>query len=108
MTKKNINELSYKVLGAAIEVHKLLGPGLLESIYHKCLKHELTIRKINFVSEMSVPVNYKEMVLDSELRCDLFIENKLVLELKSVNELVPVFDAQLLTYMKLLKAPKGL
>jgi GxxExxY protein len=108
MTEKKLNEISYNVIGAAIEVHKALGPGLLESIYHECLKHELSLRDISFVSEMDVQVVYKDLPLTTYLRCDLFVENCLVVELKSVNEIHPIFNAQLLTYMKLLKAPKGI
>ena len=108
MTKKYLNELTYKIIGAAIEVHKELGPGLLESVYHKCLKQELFLRNIKFTSEQIVPVNYKGVSIDAELRCDLVIENAIVVELKSVEAIVPVFEAQLLTYMKLLDMPKGI
>lgn len=108
MTKKSVNDLAYKVFGAAIEVHKNLGPGLLESVHHECLKHELDILKINYQSELAVPISYKEIELNTELRCDLFVENCIVLELKAVKELVPIYEAQLLTYMKLLKSPKGI
>ena len=108
MTKKYLDKLTYDVIGAAIEVQKALGAGLLESVYHECLKHELFLRKINFSTEMVVPVQFKEIILETELRCDLFVENCLAVELKSVVELLPINEAQLLTYMKLLKAPKGL
>jgi GxxExxY protein len=108
MTKKYLNDLTHQILGAAIEVHKELGPGLLESVYHKCLKQELFLRNINFLSEQIVPVNYKGMEFNAELRCDLIVEDVIVVELKSVDAIVPVFEAQLLTYMKLLKKPKGI
>jgi GxxExxY protein len=108
LTKTDLNDLTYELIGASIEVHKSLGPGLLESIYHKCLKQELTIRNINFESEFSVPVLYKGISLDTDLKCDLLIENNLVVELKSVIEIHPVHEAQILTYMKLLEAPKGI
>ena len=108
ITKTYLKDLIYKVNGAAIEVHKSLGPGLLESVYHKCLKHELLIRKINFQSELIVPVNYKGLELDAELRCDLFIENILPVELKATEGINPIHEAQLMTYMKLLEAPEGL
>lgn len=98
----------YQVNGAAIEVHKTLGPGLLENIYHQCIKKELELRKINYSSELQIPLTYKGFELESKLRCDLFIENSLVVELKSVVEINPIFDAQLLSYMSLLKAPVGL
>ena len=108
ITQKYLDDLTYNINGAAIEVHKALGPGLLESIYHKCLMQELKLRGINFNSEVTIPVNYKGIKVETELRCDLFIENIIVVELKSVESLLPVFDSQLLTYMKLLKAPKGI
>ena len=107
ITQRYLNELTYTVVGAAIEVHKLMGRGLLESVYHQCLKEELTHRKINFLTEMKVPVFYKSKELEIDFRCDLFIENCLVVELKAVQEMNNMFEAQLLTYMKLLKAPKG-
>jgi GxxExxY protein len=108
LTKKYLNDLTYEVIGATIEVHKVLGRGLLESVYHRCLIEELIFRKINFLTEMKVPIVYRNKVLDIDLRCDLFIENSLVLELKSVQEMPKVFDAQILTYMKLLRCPKGI
>lgn len=108
ITKSYLKDLIYRVNGAAIEVHKALGPGLLESVYHKCLKKELTIRKIHFKSELVVKVEYKGLKLDTELRCDLFIEDILPVELKAVDAIHPVHEAQLMTYMKLLNAPEGL
>lgn len=108
MTQKTVNEIAYQILGAAIEVHKSLGPGLLESVYHRCLAHELKLRELSFVAEKMVPVNYKDLEFESILKCDLFVENCVVIELKSVKEFNPIYDAQILTYMKLLKAPKGL
>jgi GxxExxY protein len=108
MTKKYLNDLTYQIVGAAIEVHKALGPGLLESVYHKCLNHELITRQLNFVSEFVVPVNYKGLELDAELRCDILVDDAIVVEIKAVEAIAPVFEAQLLTYMKLLKKPKGI
>jgi len=108
LTKRNLDDLTYKIIGGAIEVHRIMGRGLLESIYHKCLKEELLHRKINFLTEMKVPVVYKGKQLDMDFRCDLFVEHSVVVELKSVKELVPAYEAQLLTYMKLLKCPKGI
>jgi GxxExxY protein len=108
LTKVQIKDLTYQINGAAIEVHKSLGPGLLESVYHKCLVHELNIREISFTSELSVPVNYKGLQLETELRCDLFIENTIVVELKTVEKILPIHEAQLLTYMNLLEAPFGI
>jgi len=108
LTKSYLKDLVYKINGAAIEVHKALGPGLLESVYHKCLKHELSIRNIKFQSELIIPVNYKGLQLDAELRCDLLVEGVLPVELKATEGINPIHEAQLLTYMKLLELPKGL
>ncbi|MEO8236303.1 MAG: GxxExxY protein [Flavobacterium sp.] len=108
MTQKYLDELTYEIIGSAIEVHKIMGRGLLESVYHQCLKEELTHRKINFSSEMKIPVIYKNKELETDFRCDLFIENAIVVELKSVFEIHPMFEAKLLNYMKLLKSPKGI
>lgn len=108
ITQKYLDELTYEVVGSAIEVHKIMGRGLLESVYHQCLKEELTQRKINFLTEMKVPLLYKSKELQADFRCDLYIENCLVVELKSILQLNAIFEAQLQTYMKLLKAPKGI
>lgn len=108
ISQKYLDELTYEVLGASIEVHKIIGKGLLESVYHQCLKEELSQRKLNFFTEMKVPILYKEKELVADFRCDLFVENCLVVELKTVSEINAVHQAQLLTYMKLLKAPKGI
>ena len=108
ITQKYLDELTYVIVGAAIEVHKIMGRGLLESVYHQCLKEELLHRKINFLTEMRIPVLYKNKELEIDFRCDLFVEQCLVVELKAVQEMTNVFEAQLLTYMKLLKSPKGI
>jgi GxxExxY protein len=88
--KKFIDDLEYRVTGACIEVHKALGPGLLESIYHKCLIRELQLQIIQFITEQSIIINYKNFTLDTELRADSFIENCLVVELKAVEKILPV------------------
>ncbi|MBW7867602.1 MAG: GxxExxY protein [Brumimicrobium sp.] len=108
LTKNDLNDLTYEVVGAAIEVHKEIEPGLLESVYHKCLKEELRSRCIMYQSELIVPIAYKNIEFEADLRCDLFVEGCLVVELKAVQEMHPVFESQLLTYMKLLEAPKGI
>jgi GxxExxY protein len=108
VTKKYLSDLIYQVNGAAIEVHKNIGPGLLESIYHQCMIKELSLREINFRSELIIPIEYKGLELESDLRCDLFIENCLVLELKAVDKIIPVHIAKLMSYMKLLQASIGL
>jgi GxxExxY protein len=108
VSKKELKNLVYQVNGAAIEVHKALGPGLLESVYHQCLLKELELRNIKYISENQVPVEYKGYNLETKLRCDFLIEDVLVVELKSVSEVNSIFEAQILTYMNLLKVPIGL
>lgn len=108
MTQKYLDNLTYSIIGAAIEVHKIMGRGLLESVYHQCLKEELTLRNINFVSEMKIPIIYKEKELESDFRCDLFVENAVIVELKSTLNSHPIFEAKLLNYMNLIKSPKGI
>ncbi len=101
MNKIKLDDLSHWVIGCAIEVHKELGPGLLESTYQKCLVHELKINQISCESELELPVKYKEVQIECGYRIDVLVENAIILELKSVNELTPIHHAQLLTYMKL-------
>lgn len=96
-TKKYLNDLTYNVIGAAIEVQKNVGPGLLESVYHKCLKHELEYRSISYQSELGVRLEYKGLAVDADLRCDLLVEDQIVVELKAVESILPVHEAQLLT-----------
>ena len=108
MTQKHIDDITYKIIGAAIEVHKIMGRGLLESVYHQCLEEELTIRGINYISEMKIPVIYKDKELFSDFRCDLYIENLIIVELKAITEIHPIVEAQILNYMKLTKSPKGI
>lgn len=108
VTKKYLDSLTYEIIGGAIEVHKVMGRGLLESIYHHCLKEELLYRKIDFLTEMKIPVVYKGKTLDMNFRCDLLVERSIVVELKSVQQIVPAHEAQLLSYMKLLRCPKGI
>ncbi len=107
-TKNSINELSYAIIGCSIEVHRALGPGLLESIYEKCMVRELLIRNMSVKSQMKVPVNYKGLDLEADLRLDLLVENAIVVEMKAVEAINPVYEAQVLSYMKLLEKPKGI
>ena len=102
------DELSRIAIGAAIEVHRHLGPGLIESIYEKCLIHELHLRHVPFESQRMVRISYKSITFDEPLRCDLLLDGCLLLELKCVQEELPIHKAQLLSYMKLLDAPLGL
>ena len=108
LTKSFLNDLSYKIVGCAIEVHKHLGPGLLESVYLECMKKELFLRGMNFISQLVVPINYKGLLIAADYRLDLLVEDSLVIELKAMDGLLPVHEAQLLTYMKLLQKPKGI
>ena len=103
-----INGLTQEVIGRAIEVHREMGPGLLESVYEECLAVELRAAKLQFSRQLPVPIRYKGVELKSDLKLDFLIEDKLVLELKSVHELVPLFDAQVLTYLKLTNVSVGL
>ena len=96
VTKKYLNDLTYEVIGCAIQVHKQLGPGLLESVYEKCFLRELAINAIEFRSQVSVPIEYKGLLLDAELRYDVMVENSLVVELKAIDGFLPVHDAILL------------
>lgn len=108
VTQKHLDNLTYTLIGCAIEVHKELGPGLLESIYHKCYLHELFNKRLGFNSHLNVPIIYKGQFLDTELRLDVLVEDLIVVELKAVEAMHPLYEAQLLTYMKLLQKPKGL
>ncbi len=102
------NEITEAVIGAAIEVHRQLGPGLLESIYRRCLVHELQLRGLAAESEVSLPVQYKDIRFDSALRLDLLVEKSVVVELKAVECLSPVFKAQLLSYLRMSELKLGL
>lgn len=104
----DINELSNKIIGAAIEVHKTLGPGLLESTYEKCLSYELVLRKFTIEQQKVVPVKYKGIELDCGYRLDIIVENQIILELKACDQIEPIHEAQLLTYLKLTGLKIGL
>ena len=97
----DVNKLSNVVIGAAIDVHRILGPGLLESAYETCLSHELGLRGIKHQKQVKLPVEYKDVLLDCGYRLDILVEHERVIELKSVEKILPIHDAQLLTYMKL-------
>lgn len=108
MNKKEITQLSYDLVGFAIKIHKELGQGLLESVYEECLKYEISNAGYSFESQKNVPLYYENLKLDAHLRYDLLVEKNIVIEIKTVENLLPVHEAQLLTYMKLLKVPQGL
>lgn len=97
----HINQLTHEIIGAAMEVHRVLGPGLLESAYEECLCHELDLRGLPYERQKPLPVAYKDVHLDAGYRLDVLVDNLLVLELKAVEALLPIHEAQLLTYLKL-------
>ena len=104
----NINDLTGQVIGAAIEVHKALGPGLLESTYEECLCVELGLRTISYERQKEVPIKYKGAALDCAYRLDIVVPNKLIVELKACDSIEPIHEAQLLTYLKLTGIKVGL
>ncbi len=106
--RRKLNDLSGKVIGLCIEIHRALGPGLLESAYEECLAYELSKASLRFERQKSVPVQYKEVRLDCGYRVDFVLEELLIIELKAVAELHPIHEAQMLTYLKLNGNPLGL
>ena len=102
------DELSNRVIGCALEVHRVLGPGLLESAYEQCLAHELSLAGISFKLQFPLPVKYKGIKLDCGYRIDLFVNDELIVELKTVDQIMGIHRAQLLTYMKLSGVKVGL
>jgi GxxExxY protein len=102
------DKLSNQVIECAIEVHRNLGSGLLESTYEQCLAYELTQKKIQFKLQHALPVEYKSIKLDCGYRVDVLVEDELIIEIKSVEKVLPIHEAQLLTYMKLAKINTGL
>ena len=108
MFAEELNRLSEAILGAAISVHRALGPGLLESVYETCLAHELTERRIPFQRQVPMPVRYGDLTIDGGYRIDFLVAEHVVLELKVVREILPIHRAQLLTYLRLSNRPLGL
>ena len=108
MNKEQINKLSGIILDSSIEVHKILGPGLLESVYEICLCKEFDLRGVRYKRQVTLPIEYKGEELDADFRIDILVEDKIIIELKSVEILHPVFEAQLLTYLKLADKRLGL
>lgn len=108
VTQEYVNDISYKIVGCAIEVHKQLGPGLLESIYEECLVEELKNSGFKVLRQVLVPIAYKSRELGIPLKLDLLINDIVIVELKSVEVVIPIFKAQLLSYLKLSGKPKGL
>jgi GxxExxY protein len=108
MTQSSLTALSYDLIGAAIEVHSLLGPGLLEGVYEHCLAEELRMRGMEVQRQVPVPLAYKGEPLAYELRLDLLVNDAIIVEVKAADVMLPVFQAQLLSYLKLAGKPKGL
>lgn len=108
ITKKYINEITYKIIGACIEVHKIVGPGLYEEVYHKCLEREFDILGLKYQSELMIPLLYKERNIDCKVKCDFLVEDAIVLEIKSVEEFHKIHKAQTINYMNLLQVPKSI
>ena len=108
MSKLKYEKLTEAIIGAAIEVHKQLGPGLMESVYEECLCYELSIHGIVFQRQVSLPVRYKKVKLDCGYRMDVVVEDTVILELKAIEQLHPLHEAQLITYLKLSQKPVGL
>lgn len=108
MTKKEITQLSYEIIGYAIKVHKKLGPGLLEKIYEECLKYELEKNGYNVKQQLNIEIDYYDLELAHPLRLDLLVNDTIIVELKTVEKFHPIDEAKLLTYMKLLSIPQGL
>ena len=104
----NENEISEKIIGAAIEVHRILGPGLLESVYEESLCHELHLQNINFFRQKNVPIPFKGIKLGSDLRLDLLVENKVIVDLKAKEKILDIDKAQMLTYLRLSQKHLGL
>ncbi|MDP1622240.1 MAG: GxxExxY protein [Bacteroidales bacterium] len=108
LTQRYLNELTHTIIGAAIEVHKDLGPGLLESVYEKCMRHLLLHKGMGIITQQRVPIVFRGLYLESDLRLDMLIEDCIILEIKAVEFLLPIHEAQLLTYLKLCEKPKGI
>lgn len=108
MTKKEVTQLSYEIMGFAIKVHKELGPGLLESIYEECLKYELESNGYDVKQQLSVKIDYFDLKTKTDLKLDLLVNDCVIVELKTVENILPIHEAQLLSYMKLLRRPQGL
>ena len=104
----DINKVTEIIIGASIKVHRVLGPGLLESAYEECLCHELSLKHIQFHRQRKLPLSYKGIQLDCGYRIDIFVEDRVVVELKTIDKLSLIHDAQLLTYMKLSNSSVGL
>lgn len=108
ITKTEVDRLTYEIIGCAIEVHKALGSGLLESVYERCMVREMELRGMVVKSQLIVPINYKGLLLEAQLKLDLLVEDIVIVELKAVEKINPLYLAQLFSYMRLMDKPKGI
>ena len=108
VTQEYINKTSYKIIGCAIEVHNHLGPGLLESVYETCLIEELKNAGLSVQSQINIPIYYKGKDIGGTLKLDILVNDLIIIELKAVEQMIPLYKAQLLSYLKLTNKPKGL
>ena len=108
MNREELNLLTKKIIGCAIEVHKQLGPGLLESAYQECIAYEFDLNGMKYKKEYVIPLNYKGRQIDCSYRIDFLVENEVILELKSIEQILPIHKAQLLTYLKITDKRLGL
>jgi len=108
ITQSYLTDLTYRINGACIEVHKILGQGLLESVYQQCLEEEFQLRSIDFKSQLKIPVIYKGKEMNCDFFCDFLVEDLIIVELKSVSQLNEIHRAQILNYINLMKKPKGI
>jgi GxxExxY protein len=108
ITQKHINDISFKIIGCAIEVHRNLGPGLLESVYEPCFIDELKSAGLHVKSQIHIPVYYKGKDMGGKLKIDILVNDLIIVEEKAVDQMIPIYKAQLLSYLKLAKKPKGL
>jgi GxxExxY protein len=108
MQSDKLNDLSHRIIGAGIDIDRIVGPGLLESTYRPCMIYELRDRGMNVVSEQLIPVRYKDLILDGGYRIDLLVDDTVIVELKSVETILPVHQAQVLSYLRHTNKPLGL
>ena len=108
ITQKHLTDLTYRINGACIEVHRILGAGLAEIVYQKALEEEFKLRDLEYKTQLHIPVYYKNKILDCDFKCDFLIEDSIVVEIKSVSKMIELHKFQLLNYMNLLKVPKGI
>ena len=108
ITQKYLTDLTYRINGACIEVHRILGAGLAEIVYQKALEEEFKLRDLEYKTQLHIPVYYKNKILDCDFKCDFLIEDSIVVEIKSVSKMIELHKFQLLNYKNLLKVPKGI